>query len=764
MKQNKIGLLILLGAVIIFFYQFLLLGKLPIPSDTITGLYHPFRDFYSSEYPNGMPYKNFLITDPVRQQFPWRHLAVESIGNYELPLWNPYNFTGTPLLANFQNGAFYPLNILFLFLPFEFSWSILILLQSLLGAVFIYFFLKNKKIDSTASAIAGVAFTFSGFSISWMEWNTVVQVAIWLPLILLAKDQLLKKFSWKWTLVLIFAECSAILAGHLQVLFYLWTVSISYLFLRILQLSWNSTSKKASLMKMVKKTLPFLPMVIFILAITSIQWLPTFNFIGESAREIDQVSWQKDGWFIPWEHLLQFVVPDFFGNPATLNYWGTWNYAELVGYIGIVPLMLALFAIFFRRSKLTLYFGTVFFLSLIFALPTFLAKLPFQLNIPLLSTSQPTRLLFLTDFALSILAGLGADYLLKKKKEVAFPIFLVGILFVILWLITLGRFEVSEKFLENISIVRSNLLFPTIIFITTCSLFAAHIFLKKHVTGKILLLGLLLLTLLDLFRFGWKFLPFTDSEYLYPSTKVTSFLQNQDGQFRIMSTDSRIMPPNFSIMYKLQTLDGYDPLYLRRYGELIAMSESGKGRVPGVLAFNRIITPHNYKSSLIDLLNVKYVLSFNEIKEDKFRLVFKEGNTLVYENTQVLPRVYFVENIIPVTFKEEAAAEIFRTNFDASVSAVVEVENIIQKIYPKGIARIDNYQNNTVSINTSIAESTSSARFLVLTDSYYPTWKVKFVKKDGSVEVGKIYRTNYNYRGVVVPSNTKEVIYINELF
>src|SRR3989304_3309109 len=85
----------------VFFWQFLFKGLLPIPTDTIVGLYHPYRDLYVKDYPNGIPFKNFLITDPVRQQYPWRKLAISAEKNFELPLWNPYNFSGTPLLANF---------------------------------------------------------------------------------------------------------------------------------------------------------------------------------------------------------------------------------------------------------------------------------------------------------------------------------------------------------------------------------------------------------------------------------------------------------------------------------------------------------------------------------------------------------------------------------------------------------------------------------------------------------------------------------------
>ena len=74
--------------VIIFFWQTFIKGLLPIPSDTIIGLYHPFRDLYAKDYPRGIPFKNFLITDPVRQQYVWKNLSIESLKKGEIPLWN----------------------------------------------------------------------------------------------------------------------------------------------------------------------------------------------------------------------------------------------------------------------------------------------------------------------------------------------------------------------------------------------------------------------------------------------------------------------------------------------------------------------------------------------------------------------------------------------------------------------------------------------------------------------------------------------------
>lgn len=159
---------------VLFFFQFVVDNKLPVPSDTIVGMYYPFRDIYSKTNPNGIPFKNFAVTDPVRQQFPWKWLIISSESKFELPLWNPYNFSGSPLLANFQSGAFYPLNFLFFLFPFQYGWSFMILLQPILAGIFMYLYLRDLRLSQLSSFFGSISFAFSGFVISWLEWGNVI--------------------------------------------------------------------------------------------------------------------------------------------------------------------------------------------------------------------------------------------------------------------------------------------------------------------------------------------------------------------------------------------------------------------------------------------------------------------------------------------------------------------------------------------------------------------------------------------------------------
>lgn len=737
-------------AVIVFFWQFFIKGLLPIPSDTIIGLYHPFRDLYVKDYPRGIPFKNFLITDPVRQQYPWKELAISIGKKMELPLWNPYNFAGMPLLANFQSAPFYPLNILLFIMPFDIGWSLVVLLAPLLSAIFLFLYLDNLKLSRWANVLGALTFSFSGFLISWLEWGTITNVALWLSLILLSIDKMVSSIKYQvlsirnkkltlWSLIYLLSLASSFFAGHLQIFFYLFIFSWAYFLVRWFQFG-------------LKKKILFLFLILnsLFIILTSIQWVSTLQLISLSARHVDVVDFNNPGWFIPWQNLIQFIAPDFFGNPTTLNYWGTWNYAEFVGYVGIIPLVFALFAMFFRKDRKTLFFGTLFFLSLIFSLPTIFAKIPYFLNTPLISTSQPTRLLFVTDFSLAILAALGFDYFLKIKRRITiiYPLIFIAIILACLWILI-------PK--EHMTVVKSNLLLPTLLVILSLILFIAFfIFQKKKRLIIVMCIFVIIITTFDLLRFGWKFTPFTQKRYLFPLTSSLVFLQKNLGNYRVMTTDSRILPPNFSTIYRLQSIDGYDPLYLLRYGELIATSERKKADINPPFGFNRIITPHNIDSRIIDLLGVKYILSLSTLNSSKLTQVFQEGQTMIYENKNAIPRAFFVKNVRLVRGKDEAMKIIFDSSTNLAQTGIVENDNEdLATEWSVGSAEINQYSANKIVINTK----NKGTGFLILTDTFYPTWKAQV-----NNNLVKTYMTDYNFRGIIVPPGENRVEFTNSLF
>jgi hypothetical protein len=375
-----------------------------------------------------------------------------------------------------------------------------------------------------------------------------------------------------------------------------------------------------------------------------------------------------------------------------------------------------------------------------------------MLHIPFISTAQPTRLLSIVDFSLAVLCAFGIDYFLKNKKGLLNIFILMGIIFAGIWSFVLFGKDLGSITMENITIARRNIFLPPGIFIALTVCFLVYHFVSKKSKKFVFIIYIIVLGIncFDLSRFAEKFTPFTSKEYFFQNNKTTSFLQENLGNYRLMTTNDQILPPNFSVIYRLQSVDGYDPLYLRRYAELISASERGRPDIAPPFGFNRIITPHNYDSKIIDLLGVKYILSLTNISSPNLKKVFQEGKTMVYENRNVIPRAFLVSKLSYANTKEEVIHMIMRPDMNLRKEAILE-EN--DGLYLNPVAQsqepsIIYYSENKVIIETQSQEKS----FLVLTDTYYPTWQATI---DGNKT--KIYRTDYNFRGVFIPGGKHRI-------
>lgn len=691
MHGRKIDILCVAGflvVVAVFFYKTLLNGLLPVPTDSLIGLYHPWRDALASEYPRGLPFKNFLITDPVRQQIPWRKTVIDQWKSGKLPRWNSFSFSGTPLAANIQAGTLYPLNILFFVLPFPVAWTALIVLQPILAGVYLYLYLRKLKVSELASLLGAITWSFSGFSIAWFTWGTMVHAALWLPLALLAIDR-------KKPYLLLFALTMSLFAGHSQIALYVFVTAGVYAIYRksFFLFSWLG-----------------------VVIVSLVQLIPFVRLVSQSGRLSELGAWSKPGWFLPWQHLAQFIAPDFFGNPTTLNYTGVWNYGEFIGYIGIISLIFVFLAL---RLKETRFWVGVLVVSLVFMFPNPIAR------IPILASLQPTRLMVLVSLSLSVLSAFGFDRFLKDRKKPILPFIILVISLLVLWGVSTSN-----------PVAKRNLILPTVLFLFG----SAFLYLPKKISS-FAIIGLITF---DLLRFAWKFTPFTEAKYFFPETEVIEFLQQQKKPFRIASVDAKILPPNTSAYFGIESIEGYDPIILRSYEEFIAASERGKPDITPPYGFNRIITPHNIDSPLIPLLNVRYVLSFEDLKQMYLKKVFQEGETLVYEDSRNLPRAYFVEGIAVETNRQKILEKLFEKDFKPLETALVEksIPLLSTPVMLSEFVLIKEYRSDAIAFDVQAQND----RFMVISNIFYPGWHAQI---DGKPV--EIYRTNYLFQGIVIP-------------
>lgn len=619
-------------------------GKIPFPADSLLGLYHPWRDVTWDGYTAGVPYRNFLTTDPMRQTYPWRKLAIDMWKAGEVPLWNPYSFTGTPLLANYQSAVLYPLNVIFFFGDFPLAWSFLIFLTPLLAMLFFYFWLRNRDIEILPALFGAVSFSLGGFMMGWMTWGTVGHSGLWLPLMLFALDKMRNSSKRRWPFLYLVGSVSSLLAGHLQTAFYVQLIAFAY---------------GVFMLKSLKKALLLAGTAVLI---AGIQIAPTLEFIVHSARSQDL---EGINGFLPYRHLVMFLIPDFFGNPATGNYWGEWNYLEFLGYIGVLPLLFALHALFTVRTRTVAFLGVIVLGSIFLATQT-----PLAILFSRISQAASSRFLFVTDLGLAALAAFGLNEFLALKRRDWRVVIAVSVGFLIVGTFLGFGLVTKAQWIVHFPVIVRNSIIPLVLFAIGLCAFWLRPFLTRR-RAVWLVIVLLIITALDLGRNFHKFTSFSQISWVYPKTTLIQKIQDDpDYYFRVMANDRRIIPPNVSVAYGLESIEGYDPLYIADYGRYIVRHEQNRNEDLS-LAFRRIITPERTDIDLPNRLNAKYVLSLSDIADKEYELVFREGETRLYRNIRVLPRIsidrgkarivsYSWNRLKVVTETEQAATLIVR--------------------------------------------------------------------------------------------------------
>lgn len=714
----------------IFAWPFLSKGLVPFPSDYLVSFFSPWQYLYK------LPVKNAAMPDVLAQLYPWRHLVVESFKNGQLPLWNPYLFSGTPLLANFQSAAFSPLNVLFLFLPFSNAWSWLILLQPLLASLFMYLFLRELKISHWGAVGGALSFFLCGFIVVWMTYGTLSLVVVWLPLLLWAIEKTFQKVTPFALSIVSISLAFSLFSGHFQTSLYIGLSGLLYALFKF----W-----------MTKKAKTLLLIVSFLLIgilVALPQLSPSIELYSHSVRGLSFTGTET----IPWYYLITLLAPDFFGNPVTYNDWFG-HYAEWAGFIGVLPLILSVFSIHrIRGRREILFFFLLGISALLFTLRSPLADMVIQLKIPVVSTSAASRLIVIFSFSFAVLSGFGLDEIKKNwdKKEnlkrIIFPLLGIGFIFLALWLVILFLHILP---MDKLAIAKRNFVLPTLIFILSSFFIMSGFFLKSKFR-IVILAGILALLSFDSLRFAGKWMPFKEEKYLYPRLPVINFLQKEVGINRIYGNFGN----ELVLYFHLQSPQGYDPLYLKRYKELISTGEDAK---IGNLFSDRstVLLPKNgqYTPRLLSLLGVKYILyakddgwrswSFPFWKNlDQYKLVYDDPKFQVLENKNALPRAFLVGDYEVINENQKIIDRLLDKSFNLSERITLEEKPLEKITFGKGAAFVKNYTSGKIEIDVDHAVP----QMLFISDSFYPGWQAKI---DGKST--KIYRADYAFRAVFVP-------------
>ena len=504
------------------------------------------------------------------------------------------------------------------------------------------------------------------------------------------------------------------------------------------------------------------------------------NFFGNPSHHawFDILKWQ---WVPVGENILGEPT-----QPAHTIYWGIKNAVEGGSYVGVMPHLLAMIAVLGglglaplapaedegRASSLHRRFYVWFFLalaafslSLVFGLPTY--RIIFALP-GINQLHSPFRWLFPYTLSIATLTGLGTTYLAalvqgatSQPSRLAARVTgligglaswgglagIVGLLALLPFAERLAPLaERAMRSLARAEMAFANgrmffmyewpqfMLFSTMLLGSGAVLWLAlrQIRLPRRLGGAALWAPLAAVVLaVDLFIAGYGFNPAAVPAWLQFTPPSIAFLQERRAQeppFRVTSYagDEKTLHVNTPWLYDIEDVRGYGSIIHKQYVEYVSLISN-----QFELLYNRVsrIPPDQagaLDSPLLDLLNVRYVVTSREIDSPRYELVYN-GEVRIYRNTGAMPRAFTMPQTSTLYTTDLAGVV---QEYDPRHYAILHGEGTTEPAPASaGPATVAQYTHNEVFVDVEVSEPS----WLVLADSYFPGWRA-YVRPQGGGE------------------------------
>jgi hypothetical protein len=625
--------LIIIGAACVFCWP-VFAGRIMLPADMCLlmlpwrALQSQFPDFYRPHNP---------MLDPIQQYLPWRIFVVESVRSGLIPLWNPYQFCGTPFLANLQSTLLYPLNLLFLITGARHGFGVSAIIHLALGGLFTYGFLRALDLRRPAALLGALIVMFNGYTVSWLEYPTLsLWVFMWLPAILLCYERSLRQPRSLWPIALTLTIAMQFLGGHLQVSSYVVIAFLIYVAVRCVVRRGDPFGSPVPPPVPTPRTilLALIPLILG-LALAAGQILPTLELAGLSGRVAHGSKGALSTAF-PLTHFVLYLVPNFFGNPVDYNYWGyyrdqtAFNFFETACYVGVLPLFLAAWSLRWRREPAFWFFAVLVLFAVLAAIGSPVYYLLYYLAPGFRELAGLGRVLCLAAFGLAGLAALGLDSLLQQTES-APPraAFLFGALAIAAaW----GAYLIHQPLVAALDPksrfpqYQTRQFFYFIVLVVATSLIIA-LRSRAKLRPPWFAAAAIGILIADLFGFGFNFNPYMPASMAYPETDSTRWIEQNIGHDRFTSLAAHgldWMPANAAMAFGLRDIHGSDSLRVRSSFDLVSPPGKGQAEYPAP------------NSPLMDQLGVRYLMTRQELSR-KWKLAHN-ADAPIYENTAAQPR------------------------------------------------------------------------------------------------------------------------------
>lgn len=664
---------------------------------------------------------------------------------FNIPLWNPYFYSGHPFLANPSNFVFYPSTILYVALPLPWAFNLDILLHLLLAALGGYYLVYLITQSKEAGIATAIVYCLSGYFIEriFAGHIALVHAAAIIPWVFYFIE---KYFISDKVIFLIGAGLVLglqILSGDPQINYYTALFATIYFFLRYI-----SISKGSQIHSFKHYFLYYLLLPAISFGVGAIQILPAYEFMSLSERTGNSFEFATFMSFPP-QNFLTFLVP----RPQTTSLYVFWEFGC---YLGIFALVLAGIGLFLSKKRdYTICYGMMLLISITILLGHYtpLYKL-YYVFLPLLKTFRvPARCLVIFDFLMSVLVGLGIQYIIYNslRRRQSWSV-IGGIALLVAGLfVGVHVFEIPWNskgvIIALVFICLSIITISLIPFIKSKQLIAA------------LIIGILFI---DLFVNYSHIVPNQNIDKLVDEKSFEKLFKEEEGLFRVLvpgfgDVNNQLYGlPSRGMKYHYYGINGSSQLILDRYFEFVYyMADLPKP----------MLTRHTFSP---DLFRPDLAFS-SKILGVKHAIVLTDSGFQMLTSDKVQPRALIVKDAIYTPGYDEQIQLMKRADFDSQRTILLaesdrEIINKEYEAYDRISEKLDNEllkEDESVRIfeyspnRIDMTSRSSNNAILLLSENYYPGWKAYV---DGN-EV-PILRADYILRAIPLPAGQHEIVFV----
>jgi hypothetical protein len=675
-----------------------------------------------------------------------------------MPLWNPYHLCGIPWIGTLQGGTFYPLHVLYGFLPLNDAVAVGGVLHLIVAALATAAFVRRLGLGYGPALLAAVVYTLRGRVSTALVAPNFVEAITWLPVGALAIVHLTRR-PGPWPVALLAAATAAsLLAGYPQPTVYIVYAWGSLLLALLLH-------ERPRLRGIGVRVIGFGGALLVGTAIAAIQLLPAFEMIGVGTRAAGGLD---DKTMFPIAPMLTPALPMI----------GRQSIAGSAFSFGLLALALAPAAALAPARRVLGWWALVLaVLSAAFALGRYLPVFDLYLMLPGMRLFRnPARLLFVTDFAVAIAAALGLAAVTgpptsgsnaRDWRRLAAIVVMALALAGLLELVRRGWAPDGGRLVPAFAIV-------------TIAAMAALLFAPAGRWRAAVGCAVAAAAVVEM-----SFNPWGGIRLPYRAEDVAVFERYAPElrQLAMLARPQRLWVPltgirtdlalKLSTWHRLRTITDYEPVNLQRQSDFFTYFVDGSTtakRQPwlftgdiATLEAPKGGTPPATRRRLLDLAAVRWIvfgrgaLMAPPIREfitttQLVKRPFAE-DFLLFENPAALPRAFVTYRVSEAPSDPDALLSAMSLpSFDPLVSSFVEGPAPVA-IAPDAPAR--GRPATIVEDGETVVEVEAQLErpgLVVLADSYYPGWRATVDGVDAP-----IMATNHLFRGVVVPAGAHRV-------